>query len=695
MAENYIVISQLNKRQIIWRRIKLFGLVLVSVVLATVKWADFMPTDMSLAARYGMIFLFCITFAWISLYFWSSLFGFWELIRHRKMPAIKRVPFETKLSTKTAVLMPVYNEDPTSVFANLLAMARDLAKTGQAEAFDFFVLSDTTNPRVWVQEEVLWMQTQTVFPENMRLYYRHRPKNTARKSGNIEDFCVRWGANYDHMIVLDADSLMAAETVVTMAQLMEANETTGIIQAPPIIINRHSFFARVQQFAGRVYGPIVSAGLAYWQVWDSNYWGHNAIIRTHAFTECCGLPVFPGQAPFGGHILSHDFVEAALIRRAGWLAWMLPELKGSYEECPPSMLDFAIRDRRWCQGNLQHLRILFSQKLHPVSRLHFLLGIMSYLSSPLWFLFLLGGLTFALWREFFPPEYFADTKTLFPTWPVFDFIGTLALFVLSMGMLFIPKILGGLIAFVQHRPLKEFGGFFGLLFTLIIEFVFSALTAPIMMLFQTKIVFDILVGNDAGWKAQNRDEAGTPWQLAFRRHFWHTVLGVAVTGLVYVYIPSLFYWILPITVGLILSVPLSVYSSRESVGLWAKKHHLFITPEEYNPPVILKMAKQALTELEKASPKETGLTLLIHQPIYQAMHVYLLSVNGPVPDFELKTIRGAEQKIQAFAQGTMPTLSVDEEKYCLYHPEIISELSLLFLIQEKERENEQKMSIKE
>lgn len=680
MHKEYVILSDISKRRIVLRRICLFGIVLLSVVFATMKWASFMPTDVVLPIRIGMIFLFCITFAWISLFFWSSVFGFVELLRHRKMPGIKRVPYETKLTTRTAILMPVYNEDPTSVFANLLAMARDLEKTGQEQAFDFFVLSDTTKPSVWIQEEALWMHVKELFPKNIQLYYRHRAKNTARKSGNIEDFCVRWGANYDHMIVLDADSLMAAETVVKMAQFMEVNTTTGIIQAPPMIINRHTFFARIQQFAGRVYGPIISAGLAYWQVWDSNYWGHNAIIRTRAFMECCGLPVFPGQAPFGGHILSHDFVEAALIRRGGWLAWMLPELKGSYEDCPPSMLDFAIRDRRWCQGNLQHLRILFSRKLHPVSRLHFTLGIMSYLSSPLWFLFLVLGLGIAMWREFFPPEYFADTKTLFPTWPIFDLIGTLMLFALSMGMLFVPKILGGLAVLIQHRPLKEFGGFFGLLKTMVVEFLFGALTAPIMMLFQTKIVFDILVGIDAGWSAQNRDETGTPWRVAFKRHFWHTVLGVVVSGVVYLYANSLFYWTLPITIGLIFSIPISVWSSRESVGEWMKRHKYLIIPEEYNKPLILQMAEQATQDICQQVPQKFGMSLLVENPKYQAMHVYLLSVNGPEPDFENKIMRQVIQKVQVYAQSCQLDFSAEEEKYCLYHPEILSEMSLLYQI---------------
>lgn len=679
MQKECTILSNISKRQIVWRRIKLFGIVLLSVVFATLKWATFMPTDVVVPIKIGMIILFCLTFSWISLFFWSSLFGFWDMLCKRPMPAIKRVAPDTRLTTKTAVLMPVYNENPQTVYANLLAMARDLEKTGQATAFDFFVLSDTTKPDVWIQEEILWQQTKDLFPQNVHLYYRHRPKNTARKSGNIEDFCVRWGSLYEHMIVLDADSLMTGEVMVQMAQLMEVNTTTGIIQAPPMIINQKTFFSRVQQFAGRVYGPIVSAGLAYWQVWDSNYWGHNAIIRTQAFMACCGLPVFPGQAPFGGHILSHDFVEAALIRRSGWLAWMLPELKGSYEECPPTMLDFVIRDRRWCQGNLQHLRILFSKWLHPVSRLHFTTGIMSYLSSPLWFLFLFLGLGIALWREFFPPQYFSETKTLFPMWPEFDLIGTLALFGLSMAMLFVPKILGGLIVIIQHRPLKEYGGFFGLLMTMLVEFVFSALIAPIMMLFQSKIVFDIFLGIDTGWSAQNRDATGTSWRVACQRHWGHLVIGVGVSIIVYLYANSLFYWILPITVGLILSIPVSVFSSRESVGKMAQKCRLFIIPEEYKKPDILIKAEHAFIEIQTCSISD-GIMVLLKNPIYLNLHIYMLSVNGPQPEFDDRVVRSVTQKIQYYAQNNVLDFAPDELKYCLYSPSTLRELSLLYLM---------------
>lgn len=676
MSENeYAVFAPALKKEILMRRIKLFGLTFICVILATLKWMTSLPSDMSLALKIVMVSLFFLTFGWIALFFFSSLFGFFELIRAKNVPGIVRPPLGMPLKSRTAVLMPVYNEDPESVYAGLLAMAKALEKTGHGDKFDIFVLSDSTKPDVWVKEEILWLQTKKVFPASMNLFYRHRPKNTARKSGNIEDFCVRFGAHYEYMIVLDADSLMTGETMLKMAQMMQENPTTGIIQAPPVLINRNSWFARVQQFAGHVYGPVITMGLAYWQVWDSNYWGHNAIIRTKAFIECCGLPVFKGKAPFGGHILSHDFVEAALIRRQGWLAWMLPDLKGSYEECPPSMIDFAVRDRRWCQGNLQHARILLSKKFHPISRVHFVLGIMSYLSSPLWFLFLVGGLGIALWRAFYPPTYFAPTKTLFPTWPVMDIVGIVLLLVLSMMMLFLPKFLGVAAIFIRKQK-SAFGGKWALIKGTTVEILYSALIAPIMMLFQTKIVFDILLGLDAGWNTQNRAETGTPWREAFKRHIWHTLIGCGVCFMTYRYVPGLFWWTLPIVIGPILSIPISVYSSRESTGIWAKKHGMFLIPSEKQTPEIVREMHKALKELTHNVPKNPTVVTLIDNPLYGAAHAYLMSVNGPAPEFENKIIRSANQKVQAFvSSGADLDLTNDEAKCILYDTDLILHLS--------------------
>ena len=252
-------IYNLNPKRIRNRRIKVFGLMFLSTLLATAKWVTVIPTDSTVFTKILMVSLFILTFAWIALFFWSSVFGFFELLAKRKVPGIVWVPESTPLKSRTAILMPVYNESPQSVFANLLAMANDLKKTGQARAFDIFVLSDTTNPKVWVEEEKTWLEAQKYMPDEIKLYYRRRVKNTARKSGNIEDFCNKWGAAYASMIVLDADSLMNGSTMLRMAQLMEANPKAGIIQAPPMTVNKNSLFARMQQFAGKVYGPIVSA----------------------------------------------------------------------------------------------------------------------------------------------------------------------------------------------------------------------------------------------------------------------------------------------------------------------------------------------------------------------------------------------------------------------------------------------------
>ena len=663
----------LNPQRIYNRRLKVFGLTIVSIVLATLKWTTVIPTDITLLTRSLMIGLFVLTFGWIALFFWSSVFGFFKLLKRSKVPGVVWSAPERRLSTRTAVLMPVYNESPQSTAANLLAMADELAASGQGKAFDFFILSDTTNPKIWVEEEMNWHEAQKLMPEGMKLYYRRRPRNEARKSGNIEDFCNKWGAGYDFMVVLDADSLIEAKTVVTMAQLMEVNPQTGIIQVPPQCVNKHTLFARMQQFAGKVYGPIVSAGLAYWQVSDSNYWGHNAIIRVKAFIECCGLPVLKGRAPFGGHILSHDFVEAALIRRGGWAAWLLPELKGSYEECPPTMIDYAMRDRRWCQGEMQHIKILVARDFHPVSRLHFTIGVMSYLSSPLWMGLLLTGIMIALGRDIFPPVYFSEARSLFPNWPVFDKIGTIMLFVISMLMLFLPKFLGLIVYLLQGgAELRK-----GAVKSVFAEIVISTLMAPVMMLFQSKFVLDVFLGRDAGWKTQNRDDTSTSWRYACQRHGWHTFFGVLTLAVVWRYTPELFWWMLPITLGLILSIPVSVLTSRESLGLWFQKHHLFVIPEELREPAIIGKARKYRQKLESLRPSQPGVELVVCDGQANALHLLMLEVNGPAPQSDAVTTAAAQIKLENYINHKMPLdLSRDEEVSLLYDRDALNQAHL-------------------
>src|SRR5947208_7888531 len=260
------------------------------------------------------------------------------------------------------------------------------------------------------------------------------------------------------MIILDADSLMTADTIVRLASAMETHPNVALIQTLPVIVNARTLFARLQQFAGRLYGPAIAAGIAWWHASEGNYWGHNAIIRVPAFAQDAGLPDLKGRKPFGGHILSHDFVEAALMRRGGWANRMAPMLGGSSEECPPSLLDFAARDRRWCQGNLQHLAVLPARGLHWVSRLHLLTGIGSYLTAPLWLLFLLLGILISLQAYFVKPEYFPKGFSLFPTWPAQDPVLAAWVFVATMALLIVPKLLAYILLLTRGEMRKSFGG---------------------------------------------------------------------------------------------------------------------------------------------------------------------------------------------------------------------------------------------
>ncbi|HYA74016.1 MAG TPA: glucans biosynthesis glucosyltransferase MdoH, partial [Roseiarcus sp.] len=313
--------------------------------------------------EWALVVLFVVNFSWIALAFTSSVFGFGWLLA--KAPRLGPLP--RRLEAKTAIVMPIYNEAPSRVFSAVQAICEDVAATGLGDAFDYFFLSDTTDANIWIAEERALLAMRERLP-GARIYYRRRRKNVSRKAGNIADFVMRWGAAYPQMVVLDADSLMTADTIVRLAAAMEADPDAGIIQSLPLIVNRNTLFARLQQFAARIAGPIIAAGLAAWSGRDGNYWGHNAIIRTRAFADHCGLPDLAGRPPFGGHILSHDFVEAALIRRAGYAVYMLPTLGGSFEESPPSLIDLAARDRRWCQGNLQHIRVLPSKGFVLASR---------------------------------------------------------------------------------------------------------------------------------------------------------------------------------------------------------------------------------------------------------------------------------------------------------------------------------------
>jgi membrane glycosyltransferase len=558
--------------------------------------------------EWALLVLFALNFSWIALAFSSAVVGFVSLLRRPK--SWLSVP--KSLQHRTAVIMPIYNEAPSRVFSSVAAMIEEVRTTGLIGHFDFFFLSDTTDADVWIAEERAFVVMRQELPDDVQLFYRHRLKNTARKAGNIADFVSRWGGAYEHMLVLDADSLMTGESIVGLAHAMEGDLDAGIIQTLPLIINRNTLFARLQQYAARIYGPVIAEGLRLWMGRDGNYWGHNAIIRTKAFADYCAMPELKGKPPFGGHILSHDFVEAALIRRAGYAVYMVPGLVGSYEESPPSLIDLAARDRRWCQGNLQHSRIIGAKGFHWATRQHFATGIMSYLASPLWLFQLIVGITIVLQAKFIRPEYFTSEFSLFPAWPRFDAERSLALFAATMLILLAPKIFGLILYLLNGRDRRACGGGFKLTISFVFEVIMSALLAPVMMLIQSGAVFQILAGRDTGWKPQRRDDGSIPLMDIVRRHRSHVVLG-AVTGVsAFLIATSLFAWMSPTILGLLLAIQISWASGQLSIGLWLKERGILLTPEETTPPPIAVKANALAEQLARRGFDDCEAVSVLH-----------------------------------------------------------------------------------
>src|SRR5262249_5378985 len=533
----------------------------------------------------AILCLSTILFAWVSLGFWTAVSGFVLLCcggdRHA-ITASAAAHTAIPPDVRTAIIMPIRNEHVGRVFAGLRATYESLAATTAPPICDFFILSDSNEPDTLTAERQAWLDLCTAVGGFGRIFYRWRRHRVKRKSGNIADFCRRWGSQYRYMIVLDADSVMSGECATTLVRLMEANPTAGIIPTAPPAAGRDTLYARVQQFATRVYGPLFTAGLHFWQLGDSYYWGHNAIIRIAPFMRHCALGRLPGRGPLSGEILSHDFVEAALMRRAGWKVWMAYDLPGSYEEMPPNLLDELKRDRRWCQGNLINSRLTLWQGLNPAHRAVFMTGIMTYVSAPLWLLSLAMSTTFIVLRTIIPPQYFVYPQQLFPIWPEWDVNSAIGFAAGTAVVLFLPKVLGAIV--VVATGAERFGGVLRLTLSVMLEMIFSALLAPIRMLFHTQFVIATLTGLHVHWSSPPREDSQTTWREATRRHGVHTLIVIAWVAGCYWLNPPFAWWRLPVVGALALSVPVSVYSSRVSLGRAMRRARLFLIPEEADPP---------------------------------------------------------------------------------------------------------------
>ena len=605
------------------RRIVLGVLTVVQAFAATYYMQAILPYKGTLAIEHWLVgailALYLVLFMWVGLGFWTALMGFFVLLRGDQKHSItasvgadQAIPADARC----AILLPICNEDVVRVFAGLRATIESVDATDAAGHFDYFILSDTSDPDTRVAEVEAWRDLCIAIGGYGRIFYRRRTHRIKRKSGNVADWCRRWGSRYKTMVVMDADSIMSGECLKRLVQLMEARPNAGIIQSAPRAAGRDTLYARIQQFATRVYGPLFTAGLHYWQLGESHYWGHNAIIRVAPFMKHCALGRLPGKGAMSGEILSHDFVEAALMRRAGWSVWIAYDLPGSYEEMPPNLLDELKRDRRWCQGNLQNFRLFFTRGLHPAHRAVFMTGVMAYLSAPLWFLFLALSTALLYVNAKVEPVYFTEAHQLFPQWPEWHPEWAMRLFGFTAGLLFLPKVLATLLILIRKSERRAFGGGAALVVSMLCEMLFSALLAPVRMLFHTRFVVSALLGIAIQWKSPPREDAATPWSEALARHGVGTVLGGVWLYAIYKFNPELIYWLIPVAGSLLVSIPISVFSSRARWGRNARKAPLFLIPEESAPPPELRRLQILMRE---APDYRDGFARALRAPLTQAL----------------------------------------------------------------------------
>jgi membrane glycosyltransferase len=560
------------------RRRVLMMLVLLSAAGATTLLSNMLPSDQTGLARGLQISLYGLLFAWVSAGFYTAMMGAWVLWRgdRHAMSAASVGHAPIHRDARTAIVMPICNENVASVFAGLRATCESLAATGASSLFDVYVLSDTSDPEIRAAELAAWGQLRHECGSAGRIYYRWRQRRTKRKSGNVADFCRRFGRLYRYMVVLDADSVMSGDCLVKLVRLMEAHPTAGIMQTAPQACGLDTVHARSQQFSGRVAGRLFTAGMQYWQLGESHYWGHNAIIRVEPFMKHCALAPLKGHGGLSGTLLSHDFVEAALMRRAGYHVWLVHDLHGSYEQQPPNLIEELQRDRRWCQGNLQNARLIAEPGLHGVHRAMLGTGAMAYLSAPLWLASVLVGA--GLWL-------FGERPLLGGALPL-EIAG---LWAVTLLMLMLPRVMGVAVIVMSNQQ-RRYGGTRALVRGAVLEAGLSALQAPVRMLAHTVFVVVALTGLKLDWKSPPREANDIGWGDAVQRFGPATGVVAAGAAAVLALQPEITLWLAPMALPLLLAVPLAVLTSRSGLGQRLLANRLLMIPEEHSAPAVLRRA---------------------------------------------------------------------------------------------------------
>ncbi|MGS2742908.1 glucans biosynthesis glucosyltransferase MdoH [Halomonas sp. LS-001] len=590
-----------------WLRLRRWVLVILVTLTSLAGAAALLRITLPLPviAQLGLLILFLLTFSWIALAFWSALGGFLLCWCRRDPVTLQRLgdpdsSFSPGLAgTRTALIMPIYQEPPESTLAGLEASCHSLlaelsqhSDSDETPCIEVFILSDTQCPEAATSEARHVAALQHRLAGQLAVYYRRRPDNQGRKAGNIADFCRRWGRRYDFFVVLDADSIMGGNTLLRLINTMHCQPQVGLIQSVPIPVGQVTLFGRMVQFAAALYSPMLAAGQSFWQGDSANYWGHNAIVRTRAFMASAGLPTLPGEPPLGGELLSHDFVEAALLRRDGWhvlldttttCAFRSSDTADSYESMPSNLLDFARRDRRWLQGNLQHLRLLMGSGLHPLSRCHFFCGAFAYLSSPLWLMLLISS------SVMIGLSTFNESPTLHSQPLALGLLGV------TLGMLLAPKLLGLTLALA--RTPDAYGGRWRLLASTLLEIGFAALLAPLMMAWHSLFIAGVLTGRAVEWDAQPRSERSLSWRESWQPTRWIALGSIGWMAILAWASPMAALWLTPAWLGLAGST-LLVKASSGCPGK-ALRLSLLQTPYQQDVAVLSAYQKRLNIALEK------------------------------------------------------------------------------------------------
>jgi len=540
-----------------------------------------------------LLILYAIALPWLVIGFSISTIGFCVMRFARDplatiFPAAARIRGNEPITARTAILVCIRNEAPQRIVRNLAPLVAGLAAAGVGERFHVFILSDTGEAGHAAAEEAQLSAFATEWRDRIAVTYRRRSQNTGFKAGNIEDFCRRWGAEHDFALTLDADSFMTADAVLRLVRVMQSDDKLGIVQSLVVGLPSTSAFARLFQFGMRLGMRSYTIGSAWWQADCGPYWGHNALVRLAPFMAHCALPGLPADGMLGGQILSHDQIEAVLMRRAGYEVRVLPVEHQSWEENPATLLEFIRRDLRWCQGNMQYYHLLGLPGLRPVSRYQLVFAILMFAGSPAWIaLLVLGTLAAAM----------APTPA--------DFIRAdfgIAMFAATMVMWLSPKLATFIDVLTRTKERFAFGGTLRFLASAVAETVFSLMLAPIMWFGHTLFLARLPFHRKVAWTAQVRDDHVVPLGLACRALWIYTLVGVGTIVALALTHPSAIPYALPLAAGLALSIPLAVLTASRGVSAALMRLGIGRLPEETAAPLALDaLALPALAATRPAS----------------------------------------------------------------------------------------------